>query len=295
MTRYDMVVVGAGPAGMAAAVEARRAGLSVLVLDEQGAPGGQIYRAVEAADEARHRILGPDYRKGADLAAAFRASGAVYRPGSTVWNISADRVVDFTSAGRSARAEAGALVLATGAIERPTPLPGWLTPGVVSAGAMQILLKANGIAAGETVFVGAGPLLWLVASQMVAAGVPPRAVVETIPRHRYLRAAAALPGAFAARGTLAKGLAMMRRVRGAGVPVVWGAREVAIEGETHVEAVSFAAGRRRRRIETGRGALHHGVVPNPQATRLLGCDHRWDEGQHAFVPVLGDAHPVHHS
>ena len=138
-------------------------------------------------------------------------------------------------------------------------------------------------------FVGSGPLLWLIASQMVAAGTPPRAVVETVPRARYLSAARHLPSALRAGPYLAKGAAMLRAVKRAGVPVHRGARDVRIEGETSVEAVSFTSRGRPQRIETGHVALHQGVVPNQQITRLLGCEHRWDADQRCFVLVL-DAH-----
>src|SRR5690349_21171744 len=94
----DLAIVGAGPAGLAAAIEAARRGLSVAVFDEQASPGGQIYRAVETGPFGGDRRgdhggnggpLGSDYASGARLAAVFRASGAAYFPGSTVWSLGA--------------------------------------------------------------------------------------------------------------------------------------------------------------------------------------------------------------
>ncbi len=289
MSACDVAIIGAGPAGMAAAVEAAGRGLSAIVLDEQAAPGGQIYRGIEAAAPERRAVLGADYAAGLDLVEAFRASGAEYLPHATVWNVDADHAIDVALPGGSRRIRAGAIVVATGAIERPTPLPGWTLPGVTTAGALQILLKAHGIVGDDVVFAGAGPLLWLVASQMVAAGVPPRAIVETVPRRRYLDAARHLPSAARAPAYLRKGLAMMRAVRRAGVPVHTGASDIRIEGERAAEAVGFLAGGRRQRVETGTVALHQGVVPNQQVTRLLGCRHVWDARQFCFVPALDDS------
>ncbi|WP_108661759.1 NAD(P)/FAD-dependent oxidoreductase [Acuticoccus kandeliae] len=286
MTTTDLVIIGAGPAGMAAAVEARAAGLSVLVLDEAPAPGGQIYRGVEAANAARRTILGKDYVHGADLVAAFRACGATYKSGATVWNVSPEKVVDYSVGTGSLQVEAGAVLVATGAVERATPMKGWLLPGVTTAGAVQILLKASGVIEPDVVFVGSGPLLWLIASQMVAAGAPPKAIVETVPKGRTLAAAKHLPKALAASAYLAKGLQMMRAVKQAGVPIHRGAEGVAIEGESHVEAVTFTADGARQRIPTRHVALHQGVVPNQQVTRLLVCEHRYDESQRAFAPVV---------
>ncbi|MCF3935203.1 NAD(P)/FAD-dependent oxidoreductase [Acuticoccus sp. M5D2P5] len=288
MTRYDLVVIGAGPAGMAAAIEADKAGLSVLVLDEAPAPGGQIYRAVEATDAARRTILGADYAHGAELAKAFRASGATYRAGASVWNVSPEKVVDYSTGDGSRQVEAGAIIIATGAVERSTPMKGWLLPGVTTAGAMQILLKAHGVVEPDTVFVGSGPLLWLIASQMIAAGAKPKAIVETVPRGRLLAAAKHLPKALKAQNYLAKGFQMMKAVRKAGVPVHRYGEDIVIEGTNHVEAVTFTADGERQRIETRHVALHQGVVPNQQITRLLNCEHRYDTVQRAFAPVLSE-------
>lgn len=181
----DVVIIGAGPAGMACAIEAAGKGVSVLVLDENPAPGGQIYRAVESAGVRRLEVLGPDYAKGKSLVSAFRAAkGIDYRPGSTVWNIGTDRRVEYSRDGRSYGVVAGSLVVATGALERPSPCPGWTLPGVTTAGALQILLKGSGVVHEDAVLVGAGPLLWLLAAQLVDGGTPPKAVVETTPPGR---------------------------------------------------------------------------------------------------------------
>ncbi|WEX08271.1 NAD(P)/FAD-dependent oxidoreductase [Chelativorans sp. AA-79] len=286
MKRHDVAIIGAGPAGMAAAVEACAQDLSVVVLDEQPAPGGQIYRAIETASTARRAMLGADYDAGAALAAAFRASGADYRPGAMVWNIEPGFRLDVSIAGGSLLLHADAVIVATGAIERPVPLPGWTLPGVMTAGALQILLKSHGGVADDVVLVGAGPLLYLLASQMLAAGAPPRAIVETVPRARHLLALRHLPQALRGWPYLRKGLAMMHALRKARVPIHRNARNIRIEGSEAAEAVSFSSGRQTRRIPAGMVALHQGVVPNQQVTRMLRCAHRWHDTQHCFVPVV---------
>ncbi|KAJ0345848.1 hypothetical protein COL154_013924, partial [Colletotrichum chrysophilum] len=251
---------------MAAAVETMRAGLSTVLMDEQNAPGGQIYRAVEQAGPERLGILGKDYADGRKLVEAFRASGVTYLPGATVWNVNREREIEYSRSGGSAQLSAGALIVASGAIERPTPMPGWTLPGVVTAGACQILLKAHGLVDDEVALVGSGPLLWLIAAQMVAAGAKPKAVVETVPRSRYRAAFSKLSLNLTAIGYLRKGMTMMRAVKRAGVPVYRDATEIAITGERQAEAVTFRSGGQRHRIETTRVALHQGVVPNQQIT-----------------------------
>ena len=124
MSKVDLLIVGAGPAGMAAAVTARRFGLDVLVVDDQPAPGGQIWRSVETvAASARGAILGDAYRDGKSAAEAFRASAAVYQPGTQLWQIEPGFRAFVTRDGKARSIEAGAVILATGAQERPVPFP----------------------------------------------------------------------------------------------------------------------------------------------------------------------------
>lgn len=285
----DVAVIGAGPAGLAAATEAAGAGLSVVLLDEQPAPGGQIYRAVEGADAGLMHILGRDYAEGRALVAAFRASPAEYLPGASVWNIGTDRLIDFSRGGAIACLRAASIVAATGALERPCPIPGWTLPGVTTVGALQILLKTSAVVEDDLVLAGAGPLLWLVASQLVAAGAPPRAVVETVPKGRMSAALSRLPGALRSAGYLRKGLGLIAAVRRAGVAVHAHAEALEVEGGAAVTGLRFRAGGREHRIACSAVGLHQGVIPNQQISRLLRCDHVWDAAQHCFRPVL-DAH-----
>jgi len=284
----DVVVIGAGPAGLCAATRAAQAGLSVVVLDEQAAPGGQIYRAVEAASAARRRILGPDYEKGLDIVAAFRRSEAKLISGATVWNVATDKLIDFSQSGQAQCVRARAVVAASGALERPSPMPGWTLPGVTTVGALQILLKSAGMVPDGVVLAGAGPLLWLVAAQLIAAGAPPLAILDTVSPRQMLAALRHLPRALRAKAYIAKGREMLAVVRASGVPVHRYVRDIRIEGNTAVEAISFKAAGGRLRIATRAVALHQGVIPNQQISRLLRCEHVWDHGQHCFRPILDE-------
>ena len=124
---FDAVIIGAGPAGMAAGAVMAERGARVLVLDEQAAPGGQIYRGIEAMPAARVAAMGPDYAAGAALVARFRASGAEYRPGAMVWQVvpgDAGHEVWFSIAGKSRCVVGTSVLVAEGAMERPVPVPG---------------------------------------------------------------------------------------------------------------------------------------------------------------------------
>lgn len=291
MTRQDLCIVGAGPAGMAAAVAARQAGLSVTVLDEAPRPGGQIYRDITRAPLERQALLGPDYRAGAALARDFAACGCQYLPGASVWHIEETTpgfALSYSTVQGSQVVKTEALIVATGALERPMPLPGWPLPGVSTTGALQILMKSAGVLAEDPVLVGCGPLQLLLAAQLVAAGRPPRAIVETVPASNYRRALKHLPRALRGAGYLVKGAGLLAKLRRARVPIYRDARNIVLEGENRLEAVRFTARGRAHRIETGSVGLHHGVVPNQQITRLIRCAHRWHAGQKAFVPICDD-------
>src|ERR1700722_866425 len=215
--KTDFAVIGTGPAGMAAATLAAELGLDTVLIDEQDAPGGQIYRGVERAEDGSP--LGTDYLAGRRLAAEFRASGAQYWPASTVWHIDPYGIVSLMSADRGDTLQARRILLATGAIERPVPIPRWTLPGVMTAGAAQILLKTGDLVpAGRAVLAGQGPLIWLVAAQLIRAGAPPVAILETAPHANIHAAARLLPTTlWPARHALRKGLGLIREVKRAGI------------------------------------------------------------------------------
>lgn len=139
---FHLAVIGAGPAGMAAAALAARRGARVLVLDENPAPGGQIFRAVEGTPTSAD-ILGPDYERGRLLAQDLRSSGAEYLAGAMVWRLgrsgelsTPDRIeVGYTHQGRARMIRVAHAIIATGAMERPMPVLGWTLPGVMTVGA----------------------------------------------------------------------------------------------------------------------------------------------------------------
>ncbi|HTU56056.1 MAG TPA: NAD(P)/FAD-dependent oxidoreductase [Acetobacteraceae bacterium] len=280
---YDLVVVGAGPAGMAAAVTAAERGLSVLVADQAAGPGGQVFRAITAPAMARRDVLGADYWRGAGLARAFAASGADYVKECAVWYLDAAREVGLSAGGTSRAVAARRVILATGALERPTPVKGWTLPGVMTVGAAQTLLKSAGVvASGRVVLAGAGPLLWLLAAQYLAAGVKPALILETVPRGRW-RAAAREVGGFLLSPYARKGLALMGRVRSS-VRVVSGVAGLAVEGDGRLE-VTWEGPQGVGREAADHVLLHQGVVPDINLAAAAGCALAWNEAQACWRPV----------
>lgn len=288
MDNWDLVVIGAGPAGLAAATTAAQAGLATLLVDENPGPGGQIYRAVGQTPMTDRRVLGEDYWSGARLVDAFKASGAEAMHGATVWSLDPDLVVGISQGGKARLLQAGRVIVATGALERPFPIPGWTLPGVMTVGAGQTLLKASGILpAGKTVIAGLGPLLWLYAAQVLRAGGKIDAILDTTPRANWIAAARHAP-AFLLSPLWRKGLALMKEVK-ARVPHVANVTSIAAEGDGAVRAVSFkTASGLERRMDVDTLLLHQGVVPNVNLAMAAGVKHVWDERQCCFLPVLGD-------
>ncbi len=283
---FDLVVIGAGPAGVSAAIEARRFGLSVAVLDEQRRVGGQIYRAIEESSPRRREVLGADYAAGAKLAQDFATCGAVHLGGAAVWNVARDKTVSYLLDGGSKKIQGRSLVLASGAMERPFPVPGWTLPGVMGAGAAQILYKSSGAVPTEpVVLAGCGPLLLLLAQQYLDAGVKIKALIHTTGTGDYLRAASHVLGALRGWKDLSKGIQMLKKIRSHGVQTFEGASAFAIEGAEKAESITFTHNGQRKRVQASLVLLHQGVVPNTQLSWALRAEHRWDEQQLCWIPV----------
>lgn len=284
--QYDLTIVGAGPAGLAAATSAARLGLDTVLLDEQPAPGGQIYRAITETPVGDRAVLGEDYWHGAELVEPFRQSGAQYVPGTTVWSLSREREIGISVAGAARLIQARHVILATGALERPFPIPGWTLPGVMTCGAAQILLKSSGLTAkGKVVLAGTGPLLWLIAAQYLRAGAEISALLDTTPSGNWTAALPHLPG-FLLSPYAARGLRLLREVKRR-VKVVRGVVALAARGGDRVEEVAYRVfGDSETRLPVDTLLLHQGIAPNVNLANSVGCAHRWDATQLCFVPEV---------
>jgi NADPH-dependent 2,4-dienoyl-CoA reductase/sulfur reductase-like enzyme len=284
---YDVVVVGAGPAGLAAASLCARSGLTTVLFDEQQTPGGQIYRAVTETPVKDRKVLGADYWAGEKIAREFLVSGAQYVPGATVWSLTPEGEIGVSLRGGSRLVRATYVILATGALERPFPIPGWTLPGVMTAGAAQTMLKASGLVpSGRTVIAGTGPLLWLLAWQFLNAGGKIDAILDTTPRENRARAWRHA-FSFLFSPYLGKGLSLLLSVRGK-VPVIKDVTEIRAEGDARLQRVAYRTARSGSQafIDADNLLLHQGVVPNVNLAMSVGIEHRWDETQLCWTPTL---------
>ena len=283
----EVLVVGAGPGGLAAAEAAAAAGAAVTVLDERPAPGGQYYKQLAPS----HSFVSPaemdrQYSGGRDLIERVRAAGVRVLSGATVWCgfPDADDGVEIGvfRDGRAVRHRARQLIVATGAYERAWPVPGWTLPGVMTTGAAQTLMRAYRVSPGMRVLLaGNGPLNLQVASELSRSGVEVIAVAEAARRPGLSHTAAALAAMSQSPDLVADGLRYLAQLARRRVPVLFGHALVRIEGEGAAERAVLVridrAGRpvsgTERSFEVDTVCLGYGFAPSNELTRLLGCRH----------------------
>jgi len=284
-----IVVVGAGPAGVRAAQALVQAGVRPTVVDEGQRDGGQIYRRQPAGFTRPYsKLYGSEAAKAEALHRDFDALRAQidYRGHTLAWNLTAG-ALHVVHGDDAHTLPFDALIVCAGATDRLMPVPGWQRAGCYSLGAAQIALKAQACAIGtRCVFMGSGPLLYLVASQYLQAGAHVEAVLDTAP--------AAKPWA-AVRGLLARprlawrGLGLVRGLRRAGVTVMQGVEPLRIAGdETRgVTAVQVRDPRgREHRIECDAVALGWHLRAETQLADLAGCAFDFEPQSRQWLPHI---------
>ncbi|HWZ70567.1 MAG TPA: NAD(P)/FAD-dependent oxidoreductase [Casimicrobiaceae bacterium] len=281
-----VAIVGAGPAGMAAATLAADLGLEVVLIDQQPHPGGQIYRANGATSPDRRPLPGDEYAHGASLFDALSCSGARFVSGAMVVSVTpggAGIEIGLAVDRKPATIVARKLILATGAQERPFPIPGWTLPGVMSAGAAQVLLKSAAIVPEQrTVVAGCGPFIYLVAWQMLQAGVELAGIIDTLQRARLLRA---LPHAWQfARSQYYKEQASILQEVNESVAIFRGATAIAALGNERLVSVRYVANGTVTTLLADQLFLHQGFVPDVILSGAIGCDHEWDDALLCWKP-----------
>ena len=286
---YELLVIGAGPAGMAAAQSAARHGVEVAVVDEQAGAGGQIYRNVNSSPLADIGLLGKDYAFGLPLVQGFENARLDFFTDCPVWYLDKSAEIGVVDKGVHRQLNAQRVIIACGAQERAMPFPGWDMAGVMTAGAGQILMKSAAMVPDEApVLAGSGPLLLLLAWQYLRAGVPVRAIVDTTPRASQWSALRHLPRALAACDYLFKGMRLAMAIRQARVPWYRRAGNLQAEGDHRLRALSFDCGGKRRRLETEVLMLHQGVVPAVHMAAAAACEINWNDAQQCWQPLVDD-------
>jgi thioredoxin reductase len=296
VSRWDVIVIGAGPAGVAAAIAAADLQLKVLLVDKATDAGGQVYRA---PDRAAPRSIRKSrvHSEGDALRARVRASGVDLAFDHRVWFVAAAsdgfEISAVSSADVPLVAHADALIIATGTIERVYPRPGWTVPGVVGLGAATLMIKGSAVLPGRRVLVaGPGPLAALAASLVAEAGGQVVALVDPNPSTAWLRA---LPSMSSRPDLLVQGLAWMARLQLSGVPILRGWDVESIGEKQRAERVTVVrvdpgwrpmASAKRREFSVDAVCLGYGLTPATEFYRVLGAEHDFSAELGGWTPRL---------
>lgn len=184
MKRYELIVIGAGPAGLSAAILGAKAGMRVIVFDENARPGGQLFKQIHkffGSKEHKAKIRG--FRIGDMLLAEAEEAGVMVRLNATVLGIFPEKRVTVRCGDHIEQYSGDNIVVATGASENMVLFKGWTLPGVIGAGAAQTLMNLHGVQPGQKVLmVGSGNVGLVVSYQLMQAGCEVTALIDAAPR-----------------------------------------------------------------------------------------------------------------
>jgi NADPH-dependent 2,4-dienoyl-CoA reductase/sulfur reductase-like enzyme len=284
-----VVIVGAGPAGLAAAQALVAHGVEPILIDEAPWPGGQAYRRPsDDLDLDMATLLGSESSKYHRLHADFERmrDRLDYRASTLAW-AAFEREIHLSSPMGVSAVGYDALILATGATDRLLPLKGWTKPGVFTLGGAQVILKDQGCLIGRRVaFCGSSPLLYLAAVQYARMGADIAAVLDTTPFRGKVAAAKDL---VASPGTLLRGLNYMAWLQARGTKLWHGVRPLEIEGEGGVTGMAFRDSTgRAERLSCDAVALGFGLRPETQLAELAGCEMRYDAVFRQWFPAADE-------
>ena len=276
----DVAIIGGGPAGQAAARETLDAGLSTVILDEQWRPGGQILRQPRATFGVTGWMAGRLYRSLRRLLTQVEGDARLdWRGGTSVVGIEpmGDHMRLTLSGAHRGTLPARRVMIAAGCYDMPVAMPGWTLPGVMSAGAVQTMLKSQQVVAGQPItLLGTHPLLLVLATQLLDAGANVAAIL--MPQTLRQMARAALPhlmGAMQSPGPLIAAGTAMARLRMAGVQIVTGAQPLGFIGEGSLRAVEYISQGQVRSIPAQVAAVAYGFLPQSDLPRQIGAAVRW--------------------
>ncbi len=281
----DMLVVGGGPGGLAAAAATAEAGAHVVLVEERARLGGQYFKQPSAAFEVDERALDAQYRRGRESIRRVEQAGVVVLSGTQVWAATSPHELLAIGEGRALALRPRRLVIATGAYERGVPLPGWTLPGFMATGAAQTLMRAYQVLPGRRVLVsGNGPLNVQVAAELVRAGATVVALCETARATSPARAGALARMAVAAPDLMLTGGGYLRVLRRARVPLLFGHVVVRVEGDgkaeravvARIDAGGVPVPGSERAFDVDAVCAGFGFLPSNELARTLGVQHDFD-------------------
>lgn len=279
MKRVDLIVIGAGPAGLSAAIEAASRGLTAVVFDENARPGGQLFKQIHkffGSKEHKAKIRG--FRIGETLLDEAGKAGVDVVLNATVMGIYPEREVVVRIGDAIEHIKADAIIVATGASENMVTFDGWTLPGVIGAGAAQTMMNLHGIKPGEKVLMlGTGNVGLVVSFQLMQAGCEVVALADAAPT----------VGGYGVHAA---------KVARTGVPFYLSHTIVRAEGTDHVTGVviaeidshfNFVPGTEKH-FDVDTICVAVGLSPMSQLLKMAGCDMVDDPKRGGQVPVIDD-------
>jgi len=297
LKELELVILGAGPGGLAAAVDAARAGVSVTLLDENPKPGGQIFRQFRDGFQVTNpSMLGHDFVRGHQLLSEFdRVRDRVeILDNSVVWALSEGNELAFYRGDDSYSVRYKKMVIAAGAYDRPVPFPGWTLPGVFTAGGAQSLVKTQRVLpGGNFLLAGTGPLQLALANQITNAGGRVVAITEAGRVENWF---GLIRGALGQWRLLGDAVHYLYGVRKAGIPL-W-RNHIVVEARGHGQVEEAVVAEVDKNWRPKPGTYHtvkvdtlcvgYGFVPSVELTRLAECEHRYEPLLGGWIPVRND-------
>lgn len=274
--KAELTIVGGGPAGLAAAIEAAKHGVQVSVFDENGQPGGQLFKQIHKFfGSQEHQAGARGYDIGGSLLSQCKELGVNMKLGTVVWGAQ-NGCLGVHDGARSYTVEATKTIVATGAAEKSLLFPGWTLPGVMGAGAAQTMVNVHRVLPGrKVVVVGSGNVGLIVSYQLLLAGAEVVAVVEALPKIGGYQVHAA-------------------KIKRAGVPILTSTTICEARGDREVEAAVVVSLDKQgnpilgteRVLDVDLVCVAVGLRPLSEICRMAGCKHR-------FVSALGGYVPYH--
>lgn len=281
--KWDLCVIGAGPAGMASSLAAASCGLEVLLLDEHDTLGGHIYKGLEGPFASRF-MESTTFAQGQKIIGQFHQSGVCFLPRHTIWHAEPGKIIASHN-GQSRTIRTSSLIVANGAMERILPFPGWTLPGVMALGGADLAWRADGlIPQSPLALMGNGPLLLLMANHLINNGIIPEAIIDTGLITSRLWSIPQMPGALLDLPYLTKGLTLVLNVLRRKIPIIRATR-VRVEGEHSIRNVICTTGNTEKRLKVVSLLVHDGFIPRTHFSRLMRCRHAWHRTQRYWYPI----------
>lgn len=291
MKMFDVLIVGAGAAGLSAASVAASQGLSVALIDDNAAPGGQFFRQLPAEFRRAGKTAFDKDERGPALYAVVKHPSVTYLPRTVAWHMPAEGTIAVAGEAFSDHLQARLIVIAAGAYDRPVPFPGWTLPGVVTAGGLQNLIKGQRVIPGRrAVVVGNGPLVLLTAASLARAGAQLVAVAEAAPAAGRLLSH--LAGLASAPDIVRQAIGYSAAIARSGAARFFGWTVIEARGEGEVAEVALAPIDASGTLDRGRSRTFRadllvsafGLLPSIELLRLCGADMTWNALRGGWLP-----------